>query len=307
MKTLTAVLLMCAVVSAQSPEEKAVRIESALSRAKLEIAAVEQVERLQALTAQMQLLAETLIVARDRMDNPAPVTVDAPSEFGPTPLSEIAFQLRKSPRLTEDDVVWDPGAGDARWLIQSSLMFDCRGIGYEIDEGQAELARQLVADAGLSDKIEIIHGDALDLGAPEDATVAVCYMRPDLLEALQPELSQMRLVISYLHEVPGLAMTESRNSYKWERSEAVEQAVTTETRGRWVTRNVPCSQYGCGRSTCTMLVSKQFWEEEQVAVAKPQPARQTQTVRTQPAQTWYYQSNSNCRNCRNGRCYRWDD
>ena len=74
-----------------------------------------------------------------------------------------------------DDVVYEPGCGDARLLIAAIKAGARKGLGVDIDPDLAEVAYAQVKAAGLEDKIEIRWGNALgvDMSA---ATVVFLFM-----------------------------------------------------------------------------------------------------------------------------------
>jgi len=77
--------------------------------------------------------------------------------------------------LTTDDVVYEPGAGDARVVIAAIRAGARKGLGVDIDPDLAEVAYAAVKAAGLEDSIEIRWGNALDVDMSE-ATVVFLFM-----------------------------------------------------------------------------------------------------------------------------------
>ena len=74
-----------------------------------------------------------------------------------------------------EDVVYEPGCGDARVLIAAIKAGASRGIGVDIDPDLAEVAYAEVKAAGLADRIEIRWGNALDVDMSE-TTVVFLFM-----------------------------------------------------------------------------------------------------------------------------------
>lgn len=95
--------------------------------------------------------------------------------------------------ITPDDVVYEPGCGDARVLIAAIKAGARRGLGVDIDPDLAEVAYAAVKDAGLDGRIEIRWGNALGVDMSE-ATVVFLFMgdafnlrmRPLLWTQLRP-------------------------------------------------------------------------------------------------------------------------
>jgi len=136
-----------------------------------------------------------------------------PAEQQPTPDLVIDDMLSLM-GLTSSDTLADIGCGDGRILIAAARRYGCRGIGIEIDETQAQRARQAVSSAGLAGQIQILTGDARDF-VPKDhgVTAITVYLYPELLAQLAPQLKSARVVASPFHEVPGLSM--SRRGDVW--------------------------------------------------------------------------------------------
>jgi hypothetical protein len=78
-------------------------------------------------------------------------------------------------RITRDDVVFEPGCGDARVLIAAMKAGARRGLGVDIDPDLAEVSYAAVRSAGLQDKVEIRWGNALAVDM-SNATVVFLFM-----------------------------------------------------------------------------------------------------------------------------------
>lgn len=133
-----------------------------------------------------------------KIKKPVPLK-EARLPFDPTPHSELNALIRLiNPQ--PDDVIYDPGCGDARLLIALCRDTDAKGVGIEIDPRIADLARKEVAAAGLESQITIWNLDVRTVNL-DRATVIIFYLFPDLIKEL--DLSKAKLVASYMHEIPG--------------------------------------------------------------------------------------------------------
>jgi len=108
------------------------------------------------------------------------LTVDDPNDrarvrYVPTP-DDIADEMVKLAGVTAQDVVFEPGCGDARITIAAVQGGARRGVGIDIDPEHVEDSRNRVKEAGLQDKIEIRLGDALDIKDLSEANVVFLYM-----------------------------------------------------------------------------------------------------------------------------------
>lgn len=175
-----------------------------------------------------------------------------PNEAGPTPHAEIS-RILGILKLQADDVYADIGCGaDARWCVLASEESDCRRIkGIEIDPERAASARACVESLGLSGRIEIIEGDALEVDL-SDVTVATCYLYAETLDALRPKLTQMDRFASYLHPVPGLAMYRHGTAYVWNSADQVQPTSSGKRYAVWQGVQYDESYQPCGNWWCDM-------------------------------------------------------
>ena len=107
-----------------------------------------------------------------------------------TPRSVVPEMIELA-AVGEDDVVYEPGCGDARIVIAAVQAGAKRGLGVDINPDLAEVCYARVKAAELEDKIEIYWGNALDLDMSEVTAVFLfmgnsfnMVMRPMLWEQL---------------------------------------------------------------------------------------------------------------------------
>ena len=91
--------------------------------------------------------------------------------------------------IKSDDVVYEPGCGDARLAIAAVKAGARRGIGVDIDPNLAEAAFAAVRTAGLEDRIEVRWGNALDIDM-SDTTVVFLFMGEPFNLVIRPLLWQ---------------------------------------------------------------------------------------------------------------------
>lgn len=133
--------------------------------------------------------------------------------FRETPQDAVDKMLEMA-RVSSDDVVYDLGCGDARFLVTAAKKHGCRGVGYEIQPHVAALARQKVAEAKLEHLIEIherdiFEGSGIDL---RPASVLTLFLLPELNVKLIPNIQQMRpgsRVVSFLFDMEGVKPKET--------------------------------------------------------------------------------------------------
>jgi SAM-dependent methyltransferase len=89
--------------------------------------------------------------------------------------------------VAEDDVVYDLGSGDGRFVITAAQQFGARGVGVEIDPQLVRQARSQARLAGVADRVEFRRGDLFETDLRE-ATVVTLYLEPELNLRLRPKL-----------------------------------------------------------------------------------------------------------------------
>ena len=149
----------------------------------------------------------------------------------PTPDVLVARMLRAA-KTTDQDIVYDLGAGDGKIPIAAARDFKARSVGIEYNADMAALAVRNVARAGVSDKVKIIAGDIFENDFTE-ATVVTLYLLPDLNFKLRPQLLKMK---------PGTRVVSHQfNMRDWEPDETINEAhreaflwiVPAPVAGRW--------------------------------------------------------------------------
>jgi uncharacterized protein (TIGR03000 family) len=107
--------------------------------------------------------------------------------YVPTP-NDIADEMVKLAGVTKNDVVFEPGCGDARITIAAVKAGARRGVGIDIDPDRVADSRERVKAAGLADRIEIRLGDALDIKDLSTGTVVLLYMGDHFNMLIRPHL-----------------------------------------------------------------------------------------------------------------------
>lgn len=105
-----------------------------------------------------------------------------------TPPSVVPSMIELA-RIGGADVVYEPGCGDARLVIAAIKAGARKGLGVDIDPDLAERAYADVKAAGMSDKVEIRWGNALEVDMSE-ATVVFLFMGEAFNLVLRPLLWQ---------------------------------------------------------------------------------------------------------------------
>lgn len=106
--------------------------------------------------------------------------------FEPTPWDVVEAMLIKA-GVTHDDVVYDLGCGDGRFVIMAAKTFGARGVGIDIDPVRVRESRENARLANVSDRTTFIEGDLFKADIRE-ATVVTLYLLNELNYQLRPKL-----------------------------------------------------------------------------------------------------------------------
>lgn len=112
----------------------------------------------------------------------------------PTP-DDIVDKMAAMAKIGKDDVVFDPGCGDAVMLIRPVKMLNAKkGIGIDFDPKMVKAAQEKAKAEGVEDKIVITQGDVTsekDMAPLKESTVVLVYMGDDLGARMAPLMQSM--------------------------------------------------------------------------------------------------------------------
>lgn len=112
----------------------------------------------------------------------------------PTPV-DIVDKMAELAKVTKDDVIFDPGCGDAVMLIRPVKKFGVKkGIGIDIDPKMVKIAQEKARTEGVAEKVVIKEGDILsekDMAGCAEASVVLVYIGDDLGARMSPVLQKL--------------------------------------------------------------------------------------------------------------------
>jgi uncharacterized protein (TIGR03000 family) len=112
----------------------------------------------------------------------------------PTP-DDIVDKMCEMAKVTKDDVLFDPGCGDAVMLIRPVKKLGVKkGYGIDIDPKMVEVAKKKAKEEGVAEKVVIKEGDILnekDMADAAQATVVLVYIGDDLGARMSPVLQKL--------------------------------------------------------------------------------------------------------------------
>ena len=107
--------------------------------------------------------------------------------FVPTDTTKVREMLTAA-NVTANDLVYDLGCGDGRFVITAVKKFKARrGVCVDIDPVRIKESQSNADTAGVRNKIEFVEGDLFEQDLSK-ATVITLYLLPSLNERLRPKL-----------------------------------------------------------------------------------------------------------------------
>jgi SAM-dependent methyltransferase len=119
--------------------------------------------------------------------------------FVPTPQGTVEAMLQMA-MVNKNDLVYDLGCGDGRFVITAAKKFGARGVGVDIDPNRIQESTENAQKEGVMDRVKFIEADLYQTDI-RDATVITLYLLTELNVKLRPKLlSELRpgsRVVSY--------------------------------------------------------------------------------------------------------------
>jgi uncharacterized protein (TIGR03000 family) len=123
----------------------------------------------------------TVDLTREQPDDRATI------RYVPTP-EDIVEKLLELAKVNKDDVVYEPGCGDARMVCTAVKKGAKRGVGIDLDPERITEAKETVKKMGVEGKVELRLGDALDIKDLDQATLVLLYMGNEFDMLIRPHL-----------------------------------------------------------------------------------------------------------------------
>ena len=108
----------------------------------------------------------------------------------PTP-KELVENMLSMAQVNDQDLLYDLGAGDGVIAITAAKKHGARAVGIEYNPKLAAFAQQKVIEAGVQDKVRIVHGDIFQTDFSQ-ATVLTLYLLPEINYQLRPTILKMK-------------------------------------------------------------------------------------------------------------------
>ena len=123
--------------------------------------------------------------------------------YVPTP-EDVVVEMLQLARVDRDDLVYDLGCGDGRFVITAAKVFGARGVGVDIDPDRIRESEENARREGVTDRVKFFVQDLFQTDIRE-ATIVTLYLFPDLNLKLRPklfrELRPGTRVLSYKYDM----------------------------------------------------------------------------------------------------------
>lgn len=106
--------------------------------------------------------------------------------FVPTDYATVMAMLKLA-GVTRNDIVYDLGCGDGRFVVTAARQFGARGVGIDIDPDRIKEANELAQRTGAHDRVRFVQADLFEADISE-ATVVTLYLLTRLNLKLRPKL-----------------------------------------------------------------------------------------------------------------------
>ncbi|MGE3844985.1 MAG: cyclopropane-fatty-acyl-phospholipid synthase family protein [Vicinamibacterales bacterium] len=118
--------------------------------------------------------------------NPAAPSGQPDIHFAPTRYA-VADEMLQLAKVDARDVVFDLGSGDGRIVVLAAEKYGARGVGIEIDPRLVAVARSVVAQGSVADRVRFVEGDLFTADI-SGATVVTLYLSPGVNRRLESKL-----------------------------------------------------------------------------------------------------------------------
>ncbi|MFC1794899.1 alkaline phosphatase family protein, partial [Planctomycetota bacterium] len=185
-------------------------------------------------------------VSLTRPDNRVPAKIAAKTGkpdvlYVPTP-QEVVDKMLEIAKVTKDDLLYDLGCGDGRFVVTAAKRYGCRAVGYDISPRRVRESQENVKKNNVGHLVRIEQKDifTLDLGK---ADVVTLFLLPSLNEKLIPQLDKLKSgsrIVSYRFGMRGVMPDQTVNfSSPRDKSQHTFYLWTTPLNKVWMWKNGP--------------------------------------------------------------------
>lgn len=149
-------------------------------------------------------------ISLTRPDNRTPAKIEPESHkpdvlYVPTP-QEVVDKMLEIAKVTKDDLLYDLGCGDGRFVVTAAKKYGCRAVGYDISPRRVKESLENVKKNNVEHLVRIEQKDIFTLDLSE-ANVITLFLLPSLNVKLIPQLDKLKpgsRIVSYRFGMRGV-------------------------------------------------------------------------------------------------------
>lgn len=125
--------------------------------------------------------------------------------YVPTP-QEVVDKMLEMAKVTKDDLLYDLGCGDGRFVVTAAKKYGCRAVGYDISPRRVSESRGNVKKSNVEHLVRIEQKDIFTLDLSK-ADVITLFLLPSLNVKLIPQLDKLKpgsRIVSYRFGMRGV-------------------------------------------------------------------------------------------------------
>ena len=158
---------------------------------------------------------------------------------------EVVDKMLEMAKITKDDLVYDLGCGDGRFVVTAAKKYGCKAVGYDISPRRVRESRENVKKNGLEHLIRIEQKDIFSLDLSK-ADVITLFLLPSLNVKLIPQLDKLKpgsRIVSYNFGMRGVTPDQTVKFTSAEnKSQHTIYLWTTPLKKVWMLKNGPPPQ-----------------------------------------------------------------
>jgi hypothetical protein len=183
-------------------------------------------------------------ISLTRPDNRAPAKITPKTDkpdvlYVPTP-QEVVDKMLEIAKVTKDDLLYDLGCGDGRFVVTAAKRYGCRAVGYDISPRRVKESLENVKKNKVEHLVRIEQKDIFTLDLSE-ADVITLFLLPSLNEKLIPQLDKLKpgsRIVSYRFGMRGVMPDKTVNFTSPEdKSQHIFYLWTTPLNKVWMWKN----------------------------------------------------------------------
>jgi len=156
-------------------------------------------------------------ISLTRPDNRIPAKIEPETRkpdvlYVPTP-QEVVDKMLEIAKVTKDDLLYDLGCGDGRFVVTAAKRYGCRAVGYDISPRRVRESKENVKKNNVEHLVRIEQKDIFTLDLSE-ANVITLFLLPSLNVKLIPQLDKLKpdsRIVSYRFGMRGVVPDKTVN------------------------------------------------------------------------------------------------